>query len=336
MGERAEAKASVLGHMAALDAAPVGGEAAVLAAAMHPDCLWRGFHPFGEIVGPEAVAARFWTPLRQAFTALRRSDDIVFAGRNLLAGGDGLWVVTKGKLIGLFDREWLGIAPTRRLSMLPYSSFHRVEGGRIAETAMYFDLPHLMRQAGCPAFPAQTAAHLMQAPPMVPGGVILDEPPEAEGLATMAAIERMVADLGQWQLGMPLVDELRRSWVEDMFWWGPEGIGATYTIPRYAEQHSGPFRAKFGERSKTRHVARVAEGEFGGFFGWPNFTARPLGGFLDMPASDVPAEFRVIDLYRRRGDKLAENWIFIDLLHAFMTQGIDVLARATARSGTPG
>ena len=38
-------------------------------------------------------------------------------------------------------------------------------------------------------------------------------------------------------------------------------------------------------------------------------------------------EFRVIDLYRREGDKLAENWIFIDLLHVLKQQGMDVLAR---------
>ena len=30
-----------------------------------------------------------------------------------------------------------------------------------------------------------------------------------------------------------------------MIWWGPAGIGATYTIERYAKQHAGPFRAAF-------------------------------------------------------------------------------------------
>jgi hypothetical protein len=39
---------------------------------------------------------------------------------------------------------------------------------------------------------------------------------------------------------------------------------------------------------------------------------------------------RVIDIYRRDGDKLAENWIFIDLLHFWNMQGVDILARTTA------
>jgi hypothetical protein len=34
---------------------------------------------------------------------------------------------------------------------------------------------------------------------------------------------------------------------------------------------------------------------------------------------------RVVDLYRRGGDKLAENWIFIDILHFLKQQGVDLL-----------
>jgi hypothetical protein len=36
---------------------------------------------------------------------------------------------------------------------------------------------------------------------------------------------------------------------------------------------------------------------------------------------------RVVDIYRREGDKLAENWVFIDLLHYLFEQGLDVLER---------
>jgi hypothetical protein len=73
----------------------------------------------------------------------------------------------------------------------------------------------------------------------------------------------------------------------------------------------------------------MAEGDYGGFFGWPNFTARHTGGFMGMPATDTPGAFRVIDMYRRSGDKLAENWVFIDLLYFWKSQGVDILGRAT-------
>ena len=46
-----------------------------------------------------------------------------------------------------------------------------------------------------------------------------------------------------------------------------------------------------------------------------------------MPANDRPSDMRIVDLYRREGDLLAENWIFIDLLHFFAMQGIDILER---------
>ena len=71
----------------------------------------------------------------------------------------------------------------------------------------------------------------------------------------------------------------------------------------------------------------MAEGNFGGFFGWPNFTAIHAGGFMGMPASDKRGEMRVIDIYRREGEKLSENWIFIDLSHFWMGLGVDILTR---------
>ena len=50
---------------------------------------------------------------------------------------------------------------------------------------------------------------------------------------------------------------------------------------------------------------------------------------MGMPAGSEPGEFRVVDIYRRSGDKLAENWVFIDLIHFWKSQGVDILKRAT-------
>ena len=44
---------------------------------------------------------------------------------------------------------------------------------------------------------------------------------------------------------------------------------------------------------------------------------------------------RVVDVYRRSGDKLAENWVFIDLLHYFRQQGLDVLGRMRDQLSIP-
>lgn len=139
----------------------------------------------------------------------------------------------------------------------------------------------------------------------------------------------MLGDICSWDAERtePLVDELRRTWNEDMVWWGPAGIGATYTIPRYAEQHSGPFRSAFRTRRFSGDLAMIAEGSFGGLVGWPNLTLQHDGGFMGMPATGREGDMRVIDMYRREGRKLTENWIFIDLLHFWNMQGLDVLGR---------
>lgn len=53
---------------------------------------------------------------------------------------------------------------------------------------------------------------------------------------------------------------------------------------------------------------------------------------MGMPASNERGEMRVIDIYRREDDKLAENWVFIDLLHFWKMLGVDILARTTSIS----
>ncbi|MGB7319093.1 MAG: nuclear transport factor 2 family protein [Planktotalea sp.] len=292
-----------------------------------PAFLWRGYHPFHEQTDPKAVADVFWKPLHGALGKLQRRMDVFMAGRNAIDGGQSTWVVSMGHLMGLFDAPWLGIPPTGKMAFLRYCAFHRVEADKITETAMFFDIPHLMMQAGLQPFPPQTAAHLVQPGPMTHDGLLFDEQPALEGEKTLKAIDFMVKDISNWQSKLSLEDELRRSWNEDMIWWGPAGIGATYTIERYAKQHSGPFRAGFEERKFNGHVAKIAEGHFGGFFGWPNLTLKPSGGFMGFPATGKAGDMRVIDIYRRDGDKLTENWVFIDLLHFWNQQGLDVLGR---------
>ncbi|WP_420585066.1 ester cyclase [Ruegeria sp.] len=322
-------KKLVSGFHTALDAASEQETPKIMTQFCDADLVWRGFHPFNQICGAEQVAQQFWQPLKSSLTSLQNRVDILFAGQNSLDAEGDVWVAAMGHLMGLFDRPWLGIRPTGKLAFLRYCAFYKVAGGKIVDTAMYFDIPHLMVQAGQNPFPPQTAAHVVQPGPRPHDGLLLSEQPAEEGAKTLALINAMIADLGQWDSGLSLEDELARTWHQDMLWWGPEGIGATYTIARYAKQHSGPFRAAFKDRSKTKHICRMAEGHYGGFFGWPNFTATPSGGFMGMPATDKSGEFRVIDIYRRAGDKLAENWIFIDLLHFWKGQGVDILGRAT-------
>ena len=315
----------IIDYYKALDSAPSSRITHVLESFTSSNYIWRGFHPFGLQPDINQISEIFWKPFKQALTSMQRREDVFFAGTNFIDNNSAIWVCCMGHLIGLFDFPWLGIKPTKKLTMLRYAEFHKVENGKISETAFYFDIPHLMIQAGYSPFSDQKAAHIIQPGPAPHDALLFSDAAAAESKKTMDAINFMIEDLGQWDSGLPLVEELARSWHDDMIWWGPAGIGSTYTIERYAKQHSGPFRAAFSDRTGTGHIARISEGNYGGFFGWPNFTAKPTGGYLDLPPSNQIGEFRVIDIYRREGDKLKENWVFIDLLYFFKQQGIDIL-----------
>ena len=298
---------------------------------------WRGMHPFHEQHGAAAVAQAFWAPFLTAMSRVQRRPDIFMAGLNEIDGFNSVWVVSMGHLMCLFDRPWLGIRPTGKIAMLRYVEFHKVTNGRIVETAQFFDIPHLMIQAGQDPFPPATGTHLVQPGPMTHEGLLWNAQDAALGTATLAAINAMINDMGsrreQQSAGKRSAYEahLAGAWHDDMIWWGPAGIGAAFTIQRYTRQHAGPFNAHLSDGYRFNgHLCRLAEGHFGGFFGWANLTLRNNGGYMGMTASPNLADMWVVDLYREQDGLLAENWIFIDILHYLNMQGLDVLGRMAA------
>ena len=290
------------------------------------DYIWRGVHPFHEQSGADSVIKVFYRPFKGAFSALQRRQDIFFAGQNEIDGFTSVWVASMGHFLGLFDRPFVGIPPHNKIAMVRYAEFHKVENGQIRETAIFIDLLHLMAQVGLTPVPQQTGMHLIQPGPRPHDGLLTEAQETKEGEATLALINRMIGDINNGDYTSPQ-EELRQCWHEDMLWWGPTGIGATYTIDRYIDQHQRPFRTQNEGRRFNGHICRMAEGHYGGFFGWPNLSLKPTGGYLGMPPFHDYADMRVVDIYRRDGDKLAENWIFIDLLHFLHMQGHDILSQ---------
>ncbi|NNF40126.1 MAG: SnoaL-like domain-containing protein [Woeseiaceae bacterium] len=324
------AKTTVRNFQAAFDSAGDADLAAVLAANTPDNYFWRGMHPFYEQEGAAAVADTFWLPLRRSLTSLQRREDIFLAGLNDADGGETLWVVSMGHMMGLFDSDWIGIPATHKLAFLRYAEFHRVANDKIVESAFFCDVIGMMRQAGHYPLPPQTGADFLYPGPRTRDGRLFEAQSTDAGKKTMALVNRMIADLGALNVSdahhCP-PELLAATWHDDMIWYGPCGIGATYTIPRYQQQHQFPFRRHIKDKTFNGHVARFAEGNYAGFFGWANLTNTPTGGFLGLPGNEVRADMRVVDIYRRDGDKLAENWVLIDLLHYLAMQGLDVLGR---------
>ena len=341
------AKQHVLSYCHAVDQAEDHALRSVLCQYCSEHFLWRGLHPFHEQQGADAVVDVFWKPLRAAFTALQRRVDVFFAGQNAVAADDvddarqpvvdeatAIWTCQMGHFMGLMDKPWLNIPPTRRMVFIRFAEFHKVVAGVIVESALFIDLISVMRQAGHYPLPPGTGASFIYPGPATADGLLYSAHPPEQALATLDLINRMVDDLSEAnRTAMRSHDNrmprevLAKSWDENMIWYGPDGIGATYTIDRYQQQHQYPFRFNLSGKTFNGHVARFAEGHYGGFFGWPNLTNTPSGGFLGLPASHLPADMRVMDVYRSNGNKLIENWVIIDLPHWLAMQGLDILAR---------
>jgi len=318
-----------------LDGVKANDVTQVLTENLADDFHWYGIHPFGEQDTPEAVADAFWRPFLQAWNCVQRRTDIFIAGRN--ASDQSEWVISMGHLLGLFDQPWLGIPPSGQMAHLRYADFYSIEKGKITRGAFFCDVLQVMQQAGINPLPQQLGSGFVYPGPKTHDGLLYEPQDPAEGEKTLTVLNRMIDDLDQLNKSgndtcPPEV--LAQSWNEDMIWYGPAGIGASYTIERYQKQHQHPFRQGLSNKVFNGHICRFAEGNYAGFFGWPNLTNTAAGGFLGLPANDIRADMRVVDIYRREGDKLAENWVIIDLPWWLKQQGLDVFERCRQIAGT--
>ena len=331
MSKYQAAKAIVRNYFEAIESASVDTVTAVLHQFTNQDYRWRGVYPFREQHGAETVAQTFWQPLMKALSHMQRRQDIFIAGTNEISGEQ--WVMSMGNFMGLFDADWLGIPHTRKIANLRYAEFNCVQDGKISQTGLFIDIMGLMVQAGTYPLPPSTGVYFNYPGPRTHDGLLFTDAPEDEGVTTLALVNEMINDLTELNesgsMGCP-PEVLERTWSKKMLWYGPAGIGASYTIPRYQEQHQLPFRQNLADKKFHGHVCRFAEGNFACFFGWPNLSNRPIGGFMGLPSSNVNAEMQVVDVYRREGDKLAENWVLIDLPYWLKQQGLDILERTEA------
>ncbi len=333
LNELAAAKSLVLAYQGALDRAEIGDIAEALSRHCSSDCSFRFVHPFNGAAGPEEAAGVFWQPIRRSFAPLQRRQDIFLAGANHLDDGASIWVLSMGHLLGLFDAPFLGMRPTRQAVMLRYAEFSRVADGSVTESTLFLDIMNLMAQIRAEVIPPATASVMVTPGPRTQDGLLLADQPPEEGQQTLALFVRMIDRLLSVDVRTTGTD-LSLDWTDDMIWWGPGGIGAPYTQQRYLEQHCIPFEEGLEWGDFFGHRTEIAEGHYGGFFGWPTFDVRSRGGYIGLaPASEKKAGMRVVDIYRRQGDKLAENWNFIDHLHFLDQLGVDLIARQRQLTG---
>lgn len=283
----------------------------------------RACTPIGEGDGEAFVRDRLTIPLHAAFSHLHVRTDLSFAGR--FDGAE--WTATSGHLLGLFTRPLFGIPPSGRAAHLRFGCFQRVEASVAQESLLLLDLPALMLQVGTWPLAPPLGSTFMAPPPA-------RRTPGANSDDTLGLVEQMIAGLLRYD-GQSLASMgMRDFWTTDFCWHGPAPIGSFVGHEDYERGHQRPFLAAFPDRVGGNHRARIAAADLAASCGWPSIRATHSGGaWLGLAGTGRHVEMRVMDFWRAEGDRLAENWVMIDLLHLLEQLGINPLERMRAARG---
>ena len=304
----------------------------VLRRTYHEGAAWRGPHPFAETADLTALAESFWTPLMRSFPDMERRDFLFFGGE----WKEREWLTACGHWVGTFARDFLGIPATGGAVFLRYGEFHEVEDGRIRGTTTIVDWPDLARQAGTWPLPTSLGVEMMNPAPATQDGVQIAPGASEESAQSLALMEAMLGGLRSYRGDLAELKSMgqERFWHPRMMWHGPGGIGTTRGLRGFQDFHQRPFVGAFPDRMGGDHYARFADGRYIASSGWPSLHATHAGAeWLGLAPTGKKITMRVMDFWRREGNLLRENWIFIDIPELFAQMGHDLLARMRAREG---
>ena len=307
-------------------------EAAVrkaLADLIASDAIIHMPHPFGDMVGPDALYETCYAPLLAAMPDLERRDWIVMGGQTE-QGND--WVGCGGHYIGRFLSPWLDIPPTGHLAHMRFHEFYKFENGKVTEIQTLWDIPEVMMQAK--AWPMAPSLGLEFC---IPGPATLDglvEGPwdEARSNASCQHIVEMLNHMKKHpSQGGPEVMEMPRFWHEKMNWYGPAGIGTGRAISGFRNWHQIPFLNGMPDRGQyvdeiTYHF--FGDGDYAAVTGWPDMIQTVThDGWMGIAPAGKKITMCSLDFWRIENGKIRENWVMVDILDAYRQLGVDVFAR---------
>lgn len=294
-----------------------------------PDAVINVVHPFNEVT-PDGYETLVLGALRRSFAHLGRTEYIAFGG----AYDGQVWVTSTGYYHGRFVEPFLTIQPTGELAYLRYGAFHRMDGDHAVESFIYFDLPELMIAAGqwpIGDSPGDTRGYTGHLPgPITQDGLQWGTNDPERSASSVALVTEMLR-----KLATP--DEAWRPyWSDDMLWYGPAAFGSFVGLEGF-RSFQVPFEQTFSEwiggsvhDSQTKHFARFADGDYIASGGWPSLNCVQTKPFLGQPSTGKRLFMRVCDWWRRDGDLLVENWVFVDIPHVLLQMGFDLFAGAEA------
>lgn len=291
---------------------------------------YYGPAPIGLLSGKGAVAGFLDGTLARVFPAAEKKPYLYFG--DIFDGS--AWIGATGNIKGRMASSWLGIPAADGTHALRFGEFYKVEDERIVEVRCILDIPGLAAQAGIEILPRSRGKAAIPGGPAPSVGIRVGASDPEDTNLTRSLVEEMITGGCNKLEGTDLASQgLERFWHPEMAWHGPWGVGSSFGLDEFYRFAQGPSVRSFpGRRGSWPKVAFLADGEAAGFVGWPGligeFTGEP---FLGMPPTGGPISQNVMDFYVRRGGKLLENWVLIDLIEFASGCGVDLLARIAER-----
>jgi predicted ester cyclase len=294
-----------------------------LSALVNEDIILNAAYPIEQIIGINAIEKDFWQLFKNAFEHFERKAFIEFDS----VYEDDRWIAATGYFSGIFVNDFLGIPATGNLLYLRFTELVKITNDRISEYFIIFDFLDVMHQVGI--YPLRKSlGHCGQIlPPTTMDGLSPVEVNKFQAAESEQLVLNMLDELGKFDGKSLLSMQLDKYWHPDFMWYGPAGIGTTKGIKSFREHHQGPFVFSFPDRAVDHKACVVKKGNYVATGGWPHMHGtHSAGGWLGLPPTNKKLELRVIDIWRREGNLLKENWVGIDIIHMCKQMGLDVFA----------
>ena len=298
------------------------------------DAIINVVEPVNEIKGKEELINKFFLPMLNSFPDLYRRTDIFFAG----ISKNQEWVTSSGHFVGTFENNWMGIPANNKLTYLRYGEFHRMQNGQAVETYLFFDLIDLLRQIDkWPLITKSLGDENFIPGPITSEGILLETQNLKETKTSLVMVEEMLKNLYTKE------QSWRKYWHPNMMWYGPSGYGSYIGVDGFA-RFQLPYESVFDPYRKSSvamtcekgskldlavkgHFARFAEGNFVASGGWPSHGGHLCKEWLGIQPKGQQFTCRVSDWWRRNGDTLIENWVFVDLIDMLKQLDYDVFKK---------
>lgn len=296
------------------------------------DCQWNGPAPFYLQCGPNAIAETFWSPLKRAIVDLKRETHMIFGGTSsgrTDGGMDGkMWVCGTGYLKGHANDEFLGIPATGQPLQLRWGEFYCLCEGKIVASQMILDFVDWFEQIGLFILPKSRGLPHVYPAPTGWDGLLHGQQNECETDKTIQFGRQFIyGGLNQYDTTDLSSMGMAEFFHKNLKWYGPGGIGACLSLDEFERLHQRPWLVAFPDRKVQDLDALIAEGPLLGAAGIAGVKATHSGPYLDAKATGTSISVSGLDFWLRDGDKLTENWVFVDMVDLFSQIGQDLFAR---------